>query len=181
MTVFPGNPFWDFSLAVYGRPGVSEACLRLQDRHGLDVNLLLVCCWAGAQGRGLDSAGIARLAAAVADWHHAVVQPLRGVRRWLKTQAVAPEDLAGALRATIKAKELEAERIEQQLLYDALGEPAADTASRGGEDALAAKNLRLYLEVSGLEPDAVDTAALAALLQGAFPSLTEDAALSLLA
>jgi uncharacterized protein (TIGR02444 family) len=181
VTTFPDNPFWNFSLTVYDRPGVAEACLRLQDRHGLDVNLLLVCCWAGAQGRGLDSAGIARLAAAVTDWHHAVVQPLRGVRRWLKTQAAAPAGLAGALRTAIKGKELEAERIEQQLLYDALGGPAADTASLCEEDALAAKNLRLYLEVSGLEPDAVDTAALAALLQGAFPSLTEDAAQSLLA
>jgi uncharacterized protein (TIGR02444 family) len=177
----PGNPFWDFSLAVYGRPGVPEACLGLQDRHGLDVNLLLVCCWAGAQGRDLEPAGIARLAASAADWQRAVVQPLRGVRRWLKTQTAAPAGLAGALRTTIKAKELEAERIEQQLLYEALDGPPADTAAQCGEDALAANNLRLYLRASGLEPDAADKAALAALLQGAFPALTEDAALSLLA
>ncbi len=181
MTTFPDNPFWDFSLAVYGRPGVAEACLRLQDRHGLDVNLLLVCCWAGTRGRGLEPTGMARLAASVADWHHAVVQSLRGVRRWLKTQTAAPADLAGALRTTIKGKELEAERIEQQLLYEALGEPAAGPAAEGGEDVLAAQNLRLYLRESGVEPDAVDTTALAALLQGTFPSLTEDAARSLLA
>jgi uncharacterized protein (TIGR02444 family) len=181
VTAFPDNPFWDFSLAVYGRPGVSEACLGLQDRHGLDVNLLLVCCWAGAQGRGLDPAGIARLAASVADWHRSVVQLLRGVRRWLKTQTTAPADQAGALRITIKAKELEAERIEQQLLYEAFGGLAAGPTAKGGEDALAAQNLRLYLRESGVAPDAADTAALGALLQGTFPTLTEDAALSLLA
>ena len=27
--------FWSFSLDFYGRPGVAETCLDLQDRHGL--------------------------------------------------------------------------------------------------------------------------------------------------
>ena len=44
--------FWAFSLEFYARPGVAEACLALQDRHGLDVNILLLCCWLGWSGRG---------------------------------------------------------------------------------------------------------------------------------
>ena len=55
------NPFWDFSLAVWGREAVEPACLDLQERHGLDVNLLLFCGWAGRRGRALDDADIARL------------------------------------------------------------------------------------------------------------------------
>jgi len=40
----PGrNPFWDFSLAVWGREAVKPACLALQARHGIDVNILLFC------------------------------------------------------------------------------------------------------------------------------------------
>ena len=52
MSAFPPTPFWDFSLAVYGRPGVAPACLALQQRHGADVNLLLFCAWFGAAHRG---------------------------------------------------------------------------------------------------------------------------------
>ena len=50
---FPAHPFWDFSLALYRKPGVAAACLRLQDGPGLDVNLLLYACWTAANGAGL--------------------------------------------------------------------------------------------------------------------------------
>jgi uncharacterized protein (TIGR02444 family) len=39
---FPDHPFWDFSLQVHQCLGVPEACLELQTRHGLDVNMLLL-------------------------------------------------------------------------------------------------------------------------------------------
>ena len=35
------TPFWRFSLTYYGQPGVSDACIALQDGCGVDVNLLL--------------------------------------------------------------------------------------------------------------------------------------------
>ena len=57
--------FWAFSLEVYGRPGVAPACLALQDRHGLDVNLLLFCCWAASQGVTLDQRTLAAAEEAV--------------------------------------------------------------------------------------------------------------------
>ena len=40
---------WRFALAVYQKPGVSDACLLLQDRHGCNVPLLLFAAWAGAE------------------------------------------------------------------------------------------------------------------------------------
>ena len=55
------TPFWQFSGAVYAHPGVAEACLDLQDRHGLDVNLLLFCAWAGVQGRVFDGGDLGLL------------------------------------------------------------------------------------------------------------------------
>src|ERR1700738_5469821 len=42
---------WRFSCAFYAQPGVSEALLALQDRAGLDVNLILFALWQGACGR----------------------------------------------------------------------------------------------------------------------------------
>ncbi|MGH6960545.1 MAG: TIGR02444 family protein, partial [Dongiaceae bacterium] len=78
------NPFWDFSLALYGKPGATPALLGLQDRVGLDVNLLLYACWAGSQGRVLSAADLAAVEAAAAPWQAEIVRPLRALRRRLK-------------------------------------------------------------------------------------------------
>jgi uncharacterized protein (TIGR02444 family) len=69
--------FWESSLALYRRPGVPEACLRLQDRDGLDVNLVLWCVWLGVTGRPLDEDLLGRAMAAVAPWRARAVLPLR--------------------------------------------------------------------------------------------------------
>ena len=176
MTTGSGNPFWDFSLDVYGRPGVAEACLALQDRHGLDVNLLLLCCWAGAQGRTLDSVEVGRLMAAVADWQRRVTRPLRDVRRRLKAMSGADAHRLGALRQAVKDCELAAERIAQDLLFDALP-PAAPAGSGEARPAdRAAANLAAYLAVAGVAGERGVRADLEAVLQGAFGALPPGAA-----
>ena len=115
-----GGAFWNFSLAVYRDPAVQQECLELQDRHGIDVNLLLFCAYLGAvHGAPLSAEEVREAAGAVGQWQRDVVTGLRGVRRALKPLAreQAPHAAdAAALRETIKAMELEAERIEQQML-----------------------------------------------------------------
>jgi uncharacterized protein (TIGR02444 family) len=107
-------PLWTFALAVYATPGVADACLGLQDRHGCDVNLLLFAAWMGAAHHWtMTSADMADAAAAVQDWHAEIVRPLRGVRRRLKSgPPPGPNGASEALRTRIKAIEIEAERIE---------------------------------------------------------------------
>ncbi len=105
----PDNAFWRFSLAFYATPGVAPACLALQDREGLDVNLVLFCCWVGV---ALDRAVLAEAEALVAEWRTEVVQKLRAVRRWLK-----PLPEAAGLRAAVAAQELAAEQHQQAMLH----------------------------------------------------------------
>ncbi|CAO3417910.1 TIGR02444 family protein [Azospirillum argentinense] len=125
------NPLWDFSLAVYGRPGVSAACLDLQDRLGQDVNLLLFAAWGGmACNADLPAGELARIDSAVAPWRDEVVRPLRAVRR----RAKGEDD---ALYKRLKAVELEAERVQQDRLFALSGL----TPTPGGGVALAAVNL----------------------------------------
>ena len=51
---------WRFVLPFYGSAGVSPACLVLQDRIGVDVNILLVAAYATAErGIGLDQEDLA--------------------------------------------------------------------------------------------------------------------------
>ncbi len=171
----PKSAFWDFSTAVYDRPGVAEACLSLQDRRGLDVNILLFCCWAGVRGQALTAAELAARIAAVRPWQDEVVKPLRAVRRWLKEQHTAPSKAAEALRQAIKAQELEAERLEQLILAE-----GATTEEEQGTPALAAANLGAYLSALDLVPGDEDRADLAGLLCGLFDGLGRDEALMLL-
>ncbi len=169
------NPFWDFSLAVYGREGVAPACLALQDRHGLDVNLLLFGLWAGTRGRALAAAELDGLIAAARPWQQGVVAPLRAARRWLKGQRPVPGQSAAILRGAIKERELDAEAIEQAILFGQVSIPAGP-----GAPASAAANLARYLSVLGIAPDTDDTARLATLLRAGFPELAPPDAVRLL-
>ena len=59
--------FWDFSLNIYGVPGVAPACLRCQDEAGADVNLILFLLWRAAAGyRPAEAAGSGEPAASSA-------------------------------------------------------------------------------------------------------------------
>lgn len=157
------NPFWLFSWDLYHRPGVADACLALQDVHGVDVNVVLFCCWAGRCGRVLTDDELAAVNTSSEAWQSDIVRPLRDVRRRLKTQDLAPAEEAAALRETIKARELEAERIEQAILHGCL--PIEELAP---SPPAAVENLAAYLAVRRVEAGVSDAAHLATLLTAAF-------------
>jgi uncharacterized protein (TIGR02444 family) len=145
------NPFWEFSLAVYSQPGVAEACLRLQDDAGADVNLLLYCCWmAAVSDHAMSRAGVGQAVAATRKWRDGVVAPLRAVRRRLKdrTAGLPPESVEG-LRAEVKRIELESERLEQNLLYRMGGAVSRKAAGGPAARARAEQNIKAYLSVIG--------------------------------
>ena len=71
-----GSGFWDFSLAVYGAEAVAPECLSLQDKFGIDVNLLLLCAYVGAvRGVTLTVGDIVAARAEVATGHKDIVKP----------------------------------------------------------------------------------------------------------
>jgi uncharacterized protein (TIGR02444 family) len=116
------NPFWAFSLKVYDAPGVAEECLKLQERLGLDVNLLLFVAYLGAaEGILLAADEVAVAEAVVAAWHAETVRDLRALRRALKPASLDEGNplraATVALRTQVKAAELEAEKIEQAMLW----------------------------------------------------------------
>ncbi|MGC1841242.1 MAG: TIGR02444 family protein [Pseudolabrys sp.] len=108
----PDNDFWRFSLRVYDQEGVPNECLELQDLHGVNVNLLLFCAWIGPQAITLNRSDIEGATQIVAHWDAMVVRPLRSARQEMK----ADPDMA-IVRARVKAMEIEAERIEQAMLF----------------------------------------------------------------
>ena len=103
---------WDWALAAYRKPGVSEACLELQDAGGQNVCLLLWTAWAVETGRSLDVDARADACDIARSWEDAAVAPLRAVRRRLKSRILDMDDAAReAVRGQVKAVELQAERF----------------------------------------------------------------------
>ena len=146
---------WTFAVTLYAVPGVAEACLGLQDRHGCDVNVLLFAAWMGAvRRRTLTLAELAEAAAAVRDWHTEIVGPLRDARRRLKSgPAPAPNDASEALRTRIKAIEIEAERIELAVLETVAAKWRSGTR---GNDAASLENLKTAVRQFGRDAAASD-------------------------
>lgn len=159
-----GSPFWRFSLGFYRRPGVADACLALQEEAGVDVNLLLFLLWHARQCRELSQSEVAELEAQVGPWREMTVVPLRAVRRALKSPpSLVPAATAEAFRTRIKAVELEAERLQQEAMYDLVSTGLCGRVSAGSAEAGRA-NLAAYQTISReVFPDAAVEALLAAL------------------
>lgn len=140
------NPFWDYSLNLYRRPGIAQLCIDLQDRYGANVNLLLFACWVGNRGRQLDGSKLRAVRAEISDWHTRVTQPLRTRRRAL--------DPAGAGTAREKqrllAEELDAEQEEQTRLRNWYDAHSASLPVSPPEEAIV-QNLMRYLAMLGAD------------------------------
>lgn len=148
----PDNPFWRFSLAVYAAPGVQPACLALQDGHGLDVNLALFCAWIGARrGIALTGAEIEAAGLLVAAWRETAVLPLRTLRRAIKAMPLPADPAIGTFRQRIAAAELEAEQLQQAMLFR--WAEACWPGARGSGQAAA--NLRGLAARHGAADDAI--------------------------
>ena len=117
---WPDNPFWEFSLDFYGRKGVSERLISLQEDLQVDVNLMLYCYWSAYIGAPiLGESKISRALNLVSEWQKDVVIPLRGLRLKLKNNHIYKKWIRShEVRNKVKMAELEAERVEQLMLYN---------------------------------------------------------------
>ncbi|MEA2905853.1 MAG: hypothetical protein QOI12_3240 [Alphaproteobacteria bacterium] len=157
----PGSPFWRFSLAFYRQPGVADACIALQEDAGVDVNLLLFLLWNAQRLRTFAPAEIEWLESKIGPWRDTTVIPLRSMRRALKTPVLVAPAAAEALRTRIKAVELEAERLQQEAMYE------LTPALPSGETAASAEHAARH-----------SIAAYAAMLEAGFPTAAVDTVLA---
>ncbi|WP_394693729.1 TIGR02444 family protein [Hyphobacterium sp.] len=136
--------FWDWSLQVYEQPGVAAACLDLQDRHGLNVNICLWCLWLATEGRNA-ALHIEAAMDALENWSGEVTSALRETRRKLKDRPRAE-----TLYKSVLACELDAEHVEQDILFElAASAPESGTEAR----MTAAQALAEYARLKGLHID----------------------------
>ncbi|HWG70675.1 MAG TPA: TIGR02444 family protein [Steroidobacteraceae bacterium] len=139
---------WAFSVSIYGRPGAAEECLSLQDRFGVNVNILLFSLYAASEfGALLSRDDICTADRAVAHWQTKVVEALRKVRRLLKQSDLRCESLL----AQVADAELEAERMEAALLMEWCNARIA-VWPRRERDAAIVHNCRSVLSYYGAGP-----------------------------
>jgi uncharacterized protein (TIGR02444 family) len=143
------SPFWRFSLSVYGGAPTAAICLRLQDEHHADVNVVLFVLWLATRNRRLTPRDVEAMMNYVSAWREDVVTNIRGARRALRiAYASFPPDRVSDLRTAVKRVELEAERLEQEALYD--GFPETSQGERTDDKKKAAKtNLEHYAACLG--------------------------------
>lgn len=146
--------FWDFSYKVYTNDGVDRLCLQLQDARGFDVNLVLFCLWFGVTRGELTDAALARARWQSDAWRTLKVQPLRSLRQHMKRRLeevpVGNRPTYRQLRERIKHCELEAERLQQQILERLAGQ--LGSTGTGGPMAMTANLERLAMQM-GVVPD----------------------------
>ena len=173
--------FWNFSNRVYQNDGVQEACLALQNKYGLDVNLVLFCCWSGALHGEFTEELFEQSLREASDWRQNVVEPLRNVRSWLKQEIqngrFSADSSVMGFRDAVKATELESERLQQIDL-----EHLADPSPHGEFEPLnsSARNLKRYCDRCGVGMTNDIKRLLALILDACLSGVGPDEALSAL-
>ncbi len=102
------NSFWKYSLKLWQNKTLQDTLLQLQDAQEFRINLLLFAMWAGMENIDIKP-HLQTIDACARNWYEEVVAPLRQVRKSLAKHA---------LRAKIQESELQAEQIEQALLFE---------------------------------------------------------------
>lgn len=165
--------FWNFAVRTYRCEGVPEACLALQNERGADVNVLLFCCWIGATRGELEIETLDRVLEFSRAWAERVVQPLRSVRTWMKIEGCpdprVPVESCVDLRERIKKVELEAERLQENVMQSMVDTLPEVTLSVTEQARAAALNLRRYCEAEGIDLDHETQTCLDIILQAAIP------------
>ena len=167
------HPLWRFSLRVYAAPGVEEACLRLQDRYGANVNLILFCCWFGHAGYGeIGSARLSEVLAPVRQWHDKAVAPLRALRRVLKQDPLPlSTNAAEPVRQKILDAELSAEQALQTLLFKCVAGLIAEEKPAAARRTDSDSNLAAYLATAGIHLEEAVERELCTLIDAAFKDI----------
>ncbi len=162
--------FWAWANDIYARPGVSESLISAQDNAGLNVNIVLWACWSATAFDDIPEPAMQSAMKAVADWHNNVTTPLRAARRGAKPFEEQPGfQHAASLRNAVKKAELDAERVEIEILEDCA---ARQLNPFSGSDVRrrANRNLAQYAAIAGAhEGDRFSAALLQDVIDNIFP------------
>jgi len=126
------TPFWEFSLSLWKNQAAQTALLSLQNDMSLVINRLLFCTWLGFERRELLTEAMFQ-DDLLSQWHEHSVAALRTLRSTLKIAAPCQSQLI----ASVQSAELQAEQIEQALLFQRVGQLSQVTTKRNTLETLS--------------------------------------------
>jgi uncharacterized protein (TIGR02444 family) len=143
---------WDFVVELYAKPGVSRACLELQDQLGVDVSFLLTILFY-ARHRSIDfsTEKIASLDRGISAWRDQVLIPLRRLRRNVKALDLLNSPTEEFYRR-IKADELLAEQLEVSALEQQLEQMVVERSAAELKRELIERVVKHFADTSP-QPD----------------------------
>ena len=176
--------FWNYSVATYRKAGVAEACLYLQEQLGIDVNVLLYCCWYGCTRGTLDGPAMELVLSFAEPWAENVVRPLRAAITWMKAvgcdQPLVPGDECMALREEIKRAELKAENLQENRMQELTRGAGLQDREPPSQVRSALENLGRYFRHLSVDLDNESGLKLAHVVTAAVPGADLDTVTDLL-
>ena len=167
----PSHPFWEFSLSVYSEDSVKKACLDLQDRHDLNVNIILFCCWIAASSRGrLNQEDLSQALFAIRQWHDGITLGLRQIRNHLSDFGLPI--WAKELRKDVLNSEIAAEQVEQLLLAKTIKRPVLEVRATLQKAMDAVSNVSSYAKLQGLKLEVCDLRSIHQIMSSVFPQIS---------
>jgi uncharacterized protein (TIGR02444 family) len=159
------NPFWQFSLRAYAVPAAAAECLDLQRVLSINVNLLLFCSWIAVSRRvALGAVDIRSIEGEIDGWHTLAVLPLRKIREQLKHLPAMQHQKVQAFRRQVLANELQAEQIEQALIFQRAERLSKRQESRAVRDIIAG-NIDLLCSLSTIWKPGENPVSVSALIE----------------
>ena len=125
------SPLWVYALALWQTPGAESLCLALQ-KKGWSVTRLLCACWLSSLGKEFTGEP-----ENVVQWR----TQMTSVIRLLKQSLPKNHNALTNLREQLASAELEAERIELALTYQAIAAGPVPGYTIGQSIALARHNV----------------------------------------
>jgi len=166
----PSHPFWEFSLATYPQTAVKQGCLALQERVGMNVNIILFICWLAKTGRGrLQKDDFIKIARLLNRWHLSITQCLRHMRR-LVAKAFMPTTIQ-TCKQVLLTNELAAEQIEQLMLANYFTQLIATQRTTLQKATDAVISISTYAKSLGIAYTTQDSQAIEQILMHIFPKI----------
>jgi uncharacterized protein (TIGR02444 family) len=127
--------FWQYSVATYQRNDIAPIAITLQDRFGVNVNILLLVCWCIEHGFIINLLQLRHIADAVKA-NSGPLEALRRKRKAAKPKAGEPADTYEML----KQQELMLEREQQAVIVHKVNESELAQIAGHGEHTMPMMN-----------------------------------------
>lgn len=171
-TTLPSHEFWRYSLKLYSKNIVKDICLDLQNQFGVNINIILFCCWHAATSRGgLTTEQIQLLISNIDGWHCEITQGLRHLRALISN--IPEQNWTSDLRKDILAHELVSEHIEQLLMVHTIQTSVQKNHSPQQKFDNCVSSLHHYFACMGIPLDQNIYALLRKLLAEVFQNLSD--------